>query len=325
MQHLIARPSDRLHKTRSQRLRHSRNTGRSRTSSWRYQITSRFVWQWAFAMGLVGSLLAMVFWADRLWLDDKLAKIQEVFLLSTARAGFIVTEIQFAGNHHLTDQSLQATLSVNPGTPMAAVDIDAARRRIEGLEWVRASELRRVLPDQLRLRIVEREPIALWQRNKDFIVVDALGEPIEDVAIERFGHLPLIVGEGAPGAFKDLWDFFGFETNFTHQIEAATWVARRRWNLRLANGLEIFLPEGKFGVAWDHLSEAVDMEKLLSMDLLSVDLRKTGQIVVEVHPEAVWESTTIRDENRKDPPPVSEGALDYDGKNENLVSQGNDA
>ena len=73
--------------------------------------------------------------------------------------------ILVVGNRNVAQQALLESLGISPGTPLLFVDLLAASARVEALDWVRAAELRRQLPDQLLLRVYERDPVALWQRG----------------------------------------------------------------------------------------------------------------------------------------------------------------
>ncbi len=73
-----------------------------------------------------------------------------------------VTEAQIVG---------QAEFEV--GTNVFRVDLDAIRERVERLQWVRYAIVQRVLPDQIIIKVVEREPIGLARIREEVYQFDA--------------------------------------------------------------------------------------------------------------------------------------------------------
>jgi cell division protein FtsQ len=65
------------------------------------------------------------------------------------------------------------------GTNVFRVDLEAMRERIERLRWVRHAVVQRVLPDQIIIKVVEREPIGLgrirgeiYQFDEDAVILN---------------------------------------------------------------------------------------------------------------------------------------------------------
>ena len=64
------------------------------------------------------------------------------------------------------------------------------------------------------------------------------------------------------------------------RVRAAVWVGGRRWNLRLDDGIDIRLPEENPLFAWTRLATLERDRKLLSQDVIAVDLRIRDRVVV---------------------------------------------
>ena len=69
--------------------------------------------------------------------------------------------------------------------------------RVQALPWVRHASVRRVLPDTVVVEIVERRPLALWQHEKKFALIDEEGAVILRDDVGAFNHLMVVVGEDA--------------------------------------------------------------------------------------------------------------------------------
>ncbi len=295
MQHLTARPSDRLRLSARTGERDFSIPTRPRLGArWRWArlLSSRYV----AALFGVSVLLLSVFYVEKRDLESLSDQAGKTFVLSTARAGFVVSNVLVTGYRNVPESAILGALAIRPGAPLASVDLSAARARVEALEWIRSAELRRRLPGQLQLRIYEREPVALWQRGSDFVLIDELGQTFLEASIGPFSHLPVLVGFGAPTAYPELRQLLMGRPDFEPFLVSASWVGGRRWNLELGNGLTVYLPEQNVAEAWGLLVDEINTSKVLARDLIVIDLRQPGRIVVDVHPEAVWSGETIAKE-----------------------------
>jgi cell division protein FtsQ len=79
-------------------------------------------------------------------------------------------------------------------------------------------------------------------------------------------------------------------------LKASIFVAERRWNLRLNNGLDVRLPEAGVEQALERLVALDHDKKLLSRDIVSVDLRLPDRVTVRLSDAAAQ----ARDEALKD-------------------------
>jgi cell division protein FtsQ len=87
------------------------------------------------------------------------------------------------------------------------------------------------------------------------------------------------------------------------QVRAAILIAERRWNLRLRNGLDIRLPETAVEQALVTLVGLDRDKKLLSRDIVFVDLRLPDRVTVQLSEAAAAQ----RAEALKDKKPAKKG------------------
>src|SRR5690606_20038542 len=120
-------------------------------------------------------------------------------------------------------------------------DPQTAKNRLEALPWVRTASVERRLPDTIFVRLVERRPFALWQKNGQLSLVARDGEVIQRSGLERFSQLPLIVGDGAPAHAAALFAILASEPELRRRVTAMTRVGDRRWTLTFDNGIELHL------------------------------------------------------------------------------------
>lgn len=220
------------------------------------------------------------------WVDAQAEAARQAVVDASARAGLRVDDVILSGRKNAEAGDILAALDVARGTPMLDLDIEAARARLEALGWVASADIARRLPDIVFVRVVEREPLALWQHEGDTALVDRSGEIIQRTGLDRFADLPLIVGEGAPRHAADLLDLLRTFPAVDQALVAAVRVSNRRWNLRLDRGIDVRLPESELTRALARLDEFQRDHALLERDVVAVDLRVPDRLIVRVDPEA---------------------------------------
>jgi cell division protein FtsQ len=200
------------------------------------------------------------------------------------RAGLKVDSILVEGRNQTGSEEITRMLGIKPGDLMAYADIDEARARLEALPWVKFAEVRRVWPNKIQVRLVERRPVALWQLNGVTSVIDRDGLPIPGEMPSRHTDLPLVVGKGAGLVVESLLSLVSSQPDLKLRVKAAVRVGERRWNLQLANGVEVRLPEEGADAALADLVR-LDREKhILSRDIKAIDLRFADRYVVKLPP-----------------------------------------
>ena len=79
----------------------------------------------------------------------------------TTDPSFEVQKLSVSGIKHVEENQVLAKAGFELGTNAFKVDLGKIRRRVEELRWVRHALVARVLPDQIIIKVVEREPIGL--------------------------------------------------------------------------------------------------------------------------------------------------------------------
>jgi cell division protein FtsQ len=109
------------------------------------------------------------------------------------------------------------------------------------------------------------------------------------IDITPYQHLPLIIGDNAPGHIKELMTILAVEPQLTKHFSAAIRVSDRRWNIRLnlkaGSDVEIRLPENNPAEAWKRLADAQSREQILDRDIKVIDLRLEGKMFIKLAPE----------------------------------------
>jgi cell division protein FtsQ len=165
---------------------------------------------------------------------------------------------------------------------LPALDVDAARQAIEAMPWIEKATIVKEYPNRVRIAVVEKQPFALWQRDKDLWIVDHDGKEIVPYATTRFTDLPFVVGPGAAREASDILDKMALVPELDTRVKAYVRVGDRRWDLRLDNGVVVRLPELEPIEAAAAVMRLDRTEGLLSRDIVSVDMRLEDRVVVKL-------------------------------------------
>jgi cell division protein FtsQ len=230
------------------------------------------------AAALLGLSLAVALtsWVRGGGFDDALSAVSQRLLAWSGQSGLAVRDVFVEGRRWTPPEALRSRLDIRVGMPLLAVDTGAVRDRLETLAWVERASVARLLPDAVQIRLLERQPLALWQRAGRFEVIDRAGGVIEGALRdhpEEYGHLRVLVGDGAPQEAASLFALLSTEPALSTRVVAATRVGERRWNVHFDHDVEVWLPERDVLGAWQVLADKARDEALLERAVTVIDLR----------------------------------------------------
>jgi cell division protein FtsQ len=148
-------------------------TDRFGSSSDRFGSTKRPWWQPASTVGRVflasGALLVFVaFTTACLMVRHSLERDARFRIAGT-------DDIQAAGLTEVSRSEMMPVFGEDIGRNIFFVPIDQRRRQLEEIPWVERATVMRVLPNQIRVDVVERQPVAFTRHGEQIGLVDANG------------------------------------------------------------------------------------------------------------------------------------------------------
>lgn len=231
--------------------------------------------------GILGLLAGGPYFAVRTGFAEHAFDLAYRYALdASVAAGLKVDDVLLDGREHTTRPQVIAALGLKRGDPMLGFDPSTLRQRVEALPWVRTARVERLFPGTVRISITERNPIALWQKNGQFHVVDDEGAVIADSAPERYRDLLIVVGDDAPKHVPELVVLLAAEPALKQRVTAAVWVGERRWNLRFDDRIDVRLPEHEAPAAWAKLARLEREFAILGRDVDAIDMRLPDRLVV---------------------------------------------
>jgi cell division protein FtsQ len=211
-------------------------------------------------------------------------------------AGFRIVSLALSGQQHISREEVLATAGVTGRRSLLFLDVEETRERLKTNPWIADATVLKLYPGELQIHIKEREAFALWQKDGRVSVIAADGTVLEPYVSPRLLRLPLIVGRGADTRANEFLALLDRYPAIREQVRASILVGQRRWNLRLKNGLDVRLPEADVASALERLIALDRDAKLLSRDIVVIDLRLSDRVTVRLSEAAA----KVRLEDAKD-------------------------
>jgi cell division protein FtsQ len=207
-------------------------------------------------------------------------QIQDICDSAANSVGFRISEVALAGQHEVSRTEILALAGITERSSLLFLDAGQTRARLLTNPWIAQAAVLKLYPDRLRIEIKERKAFALWQKEGRVYLIADDGTVLENDVPQRFAALPLVVGDGAEHRAQEFLDLLKHYPVIARSVEASVLVAERRWNLHLKSGLEVLLPEDKPEIALQQLADLDRDKKLLSRDIVAVDLRLPDRVTV---------------------------------------------
>jgi cell division protein FtsQ len=194
--------------------------------------------------------------------------------------GLSLQKVKVQGYRRTPAQDIAQALGVRVGDPMIWVKLQSIYDRLNTLPWVKEVVVERKWPNQLFIQIQEKEPLARWQQNYKVALIDADGTVIPSQDLHTFKHLPLIIGEGAPKAAKEVLEALAKFPDIQNHVVAAIRISQRRWNLLLSHNKMVYLPEVNQEEALQLLDGLHKSQGIFSKFEKFLDLRVKDKVVL---------------------------------------------
>jgi cell division protein FtsQ len=200
--------------------------------------------------------------------------------------GFRINSIALDGQRQITREEILTIAGITGRTSLLFLNAADARTRLKANPWIADATVLKLYPGRLHVTVTERVPFALWQKDGKVAVVAGDGTVLETYVASRFASLPLVVGVGADKKAKAFLTLLDGYPTVRDQVSASILVADRRWNIKLKSGIDVRLPETAVERALDRLVALDRDKKLLSRDIVALDLRLPDRVTVRLSDEA---------------------------------------
>lgn len=214
--------------------------------------------------------------------EKTVASIRSVGQAIAGKAHLVLDQVHVEGHARTSLEDINRSLNLAQDMPILDVDLNQAREKLLLLPWVKSAVIERHLPSTLFIRIVEKEPIAVWQHNKKYLPLDTEGQPIQDDKT-ALPNLVLVVGADAPEHTPALIEVLNRYPELYAKVRSAVRQGERRWDLILNDvddGLVIQLPETEIEEALHRLQQADERDGLMKKNMVKINLRHKDRLIV---------------------------------------------
>jgi cell division protein FtsQ len=211
-----------------------------------------------------------------------LSKIEEI-LSDTCEyvvqlAGFKLKNVNISGANYKTKVLIRKNFGMLENDNIFKLSTKEIYKNVMNISWVKSAIVQKYLPNVVNIKIEERIPIAIFQHNSVFSLIDSDGVLIEETkSLPR--NLPLVSGEKANKKIENILKTISNFEIVRKNLETMTFVRERRWDI-VVYGIKIKLPEKNIDEALDILSILLKNGLINKNTAKSVDLRISRDVII---------------------------------------------
>ena len=211
----------------------------------------------------------------------KQLKPLDQFLISN---GFKIKNVLISGTHNLSQDYLINIINTQNHINILNVNLHTIYNKIIQNSWVEETYVERILPDTIKIKVLEKKPIAIWQNQKGNKLITVNGDVISHANVNKFKNsFPIIKGEKSKENISTILKILETNKNFAKNIWSLTFINQRRWDLHFNQGLIVRLPSQDVIKAWQKIIKLQTNYNILNLRLTEIDLRNPEQILGKIN------------------------------------------
>ena len=198
--------------------------------------------------------------------------------------GFKIENVLITGTRNLSDNYIKDIIEIYKDRSIFNIDLSSVYNKIKQNSWVRKVSIERVLPNIIKIKILENQPIAIWQNKKNNKLITANGDIIFDGNVNDFKNdFPIIKGNKSKENISSILKILETNQSFYKNIWSLTFINERRWDLHFNQGLVVRLPSKDIRKAWEKIIKLQKNYNVLNLRLTEIDLRNPKQILGKIN------------------------------------------
>jgi cell division protein FtsQ len=211
---------------------------------------------------------------------DAASSVRQYATRGLISTGFGIDQVSLTGQHYTLDRDVFDALDLANVKTFAALDTNAALKRIERLSWVDMAQITRVFPGTLNIDIKERVPAAIWTRGDKNYLIDVTGRTLGPVPVNSGWSLPHLAGEGANADAPLILTAISRHKEIAAEFHHAERIAERRWSVVLNNGSRIELGADREVEGMDIVASTSVVRQAILASAYVVDVRTEGRATI---------------------------------------------
>ncbi len=198
--------------------------------------------------------------------------------------GFKIENVLITGTRNISNNYIKDIIEIYNDGSIFNFDLSSVYNKIKQNSWVKEVSIERVLPNTIKIKILENQPIAIWQNKKNNKLITANGDIIFDGDVNDFKNdFPIIKGKKSKENISSILEILETNQNFYENIWSLTFINERRWDLHFNQGLVVRLPSKDIKKAWEKIIKLQKNYNVLNLKLTEIDLRNPKQILGKIN------------------------------------------
>ena len=193
--------------------------------------------------------------------------------------GLRVESIRVTGVTHSVETSVKNQIDINSGDSIFKQSSESIYRNVMKIGSIQSAIVRKNLPNTLSINVTEKTPIAIFQKNSKFVLIDKDGVTISETSA-RTKNLPIITGDDANTTANSMLEVISKFEIVKNKLDSMMFVRKRRWDIVVSGGIHVKLPQSNIDGALEVLSTILKQRTLNKNTVKSIDLRMPENIVI---------------------------------------------
>ena len=216
--------------------------------------------------------------------NSKLKNIIENTNTLLINYGFYLQNIYISGNNNLQREDILSIINDKEYKTIFDINLFKIRNNLLLNEWIETVKIERTLPSSIKIQIIEKKPVAIWQTKLGNKLITKDGSIISNANVTTFKNsLPIIIGKGANKDAFLILQILKKNPDLYNNVWSISYINKRRWNVHLNQGLIVLLPRIKIYDAWTKISFLQKKYKILDIGLTEIDIRNQDQIFAKIN------------------------------------------
>ena len=200
------------------------------------------------------------------------------------RLGFTIKNIDIDGIKNLSHIEVLNIFADYEGINIFNVELNKIHTEISKNNWVKSVYLKRVMPNKIKVSIIENKPIGIWQNTSGNNILSREGVLISNYKTDvlKMG-LPIIKAENIDQNIFKILKTLKTNKQMADDIWSLSYINMRRLDLHFKQGLTVRMPSENFTKAWHLVTKLNQKYNILNLGLTEIDLRNSKQILGKIN------------------------------------------
>ena len=198
--------------------------------------------------------------------------------------GFHLQNIYITGNSNLQKVDILNIINDKKYKTIFDVNLFQIHNNLLLNKWIKTVKIERILPSSIKIQIIEKNPVAIWQTKLGNKLITEDGSIISNANVTTFkDSLPIIIGEGANKNAFIILQILRKNPDLYNNVWSISYINKRRWNVHLKQGVIVILPKKQIHAAWTKIDFLQRKYKILDIGLTEIDIRNQDQIFAKIN------------------------------------------